>query len=132
MTELSSLLAPELVRPLSWSLLHFLWQGAAIAAVAAALMQVFRASAARYLLGVLSLAAMLVAFGVTFSLLSEAQDALVVAGEPAADTPALGAMLDRASPPLASTAAPEFSFDTGWVVLAWLVGVVGFALRQIR
>ena len=60
----------EFMHTLAWSLLHFLWQGAAIAAVAAAFMFVFRKPATRYLVGIAALALMLVSFGVTFALIS--------------------------------------------------------------
>ena len=60
----------EIMRVLAWSLLHFVWQGAAIAAVAAALMFVFRKPATRYLVGIGALVLMLVSFGVTFALVS--------------------------------------------------------------
>ncbi len=59
------------MRALTWSLLHFLWQGAAIAALAAAAMSLFRESTTRYLIGVGALALMFMSFGVTFALLSE-------------------------------------------------------------
>src|SRR4029079_7613136 len=46
------------MRALAWTLLHFLWQGAAIAALAGALMALFRGSSTRYLIGVGALALM--------------------------------------------------------------------------
>ena len=39
----------DFMQTLAWSLLHFVWQGAAIAALAAAVMLVFRTPSARYL-----------------------------------------------------------------------------------
>ena len=42
----------EFMQTLAWSLLHFLWQGAAIAAVAASFMFVLRRPATRYLVGI--------------------------------------------------------------------------------
>ena len=52
----------DLMHTLAWSLLHFVWQGAAIAAFAAALMYVLRKPATRYLIGVGALALMLLSF----------------------------------------------------------------------
>ena len=60
----------DLMSTLTWSLLHFLWQGAAIAALAAAVMPLFRQSTTRYLIGVGALALMCMSFGVTFALLA--------------------------------------------------------------
>jgi hypothetical protein len=76
----------EIMSTLAWSLLHFLWQGAAIAAVAAAFMFVFRKPATRYLVGIAALALMLVSFGITFTLISGSHAAVEVsaAGAPAA------------------------------------------------
>ena len=61
------------MKALTWSLLHFLWQGAAIGALAAAAMSLFRESTTRYLIGVGALALMFASFGVTFALLSVEQ-----------------------------------------------------------
>ncbi|HUR29666.1 MAG TPA: hypothetical protein VM509_15860, partial [Planctomycetota bacterium] len=55
---------------LAWSLVHFVWQGAAIAALAAALMHSFKSPSTRYLMGVGALALMLVSFAVTWGALS--------------------------------------------------------------
>ena len=75
----------DLMHTLAWSLLHFLWQGVAIAALAAAVMFVFRAPATRYLVGVASIALMFVSFGVTFASLNSAASDVAAAG---AATPA--------------------------------------------
>ena len=62
------------MQTLAWSLLHFLWQGAAIAALAAAVMYVFRTPSVRYLAGVVALVLMIAAFGVTFAMLNGAAE----------------------------------------------------------
>ena len=56
----------DLMINLAWSLLHFLWQGTLIAAIAAGLMFVFHKPATRYLLGLGALALMFVSFGEAF------------------------------------------------------------------
>ena len=38
MTSLTNWISPSVMRSLGWALLHFLWQGAALAALAAVLM----------------------------------------------------------------------------------------------
>jgi beta-lactamase regulating signal transducer with metallopeptidase domain len=120
------------MRVLAWSLLHFLWQGAAIAAVAAAIMFVFRKPATRYVVGVAALALMLVSFGVTFSLIGGASHA-------AADASTAGAPAAASLSTLGATANPEMlgggqaavSADGGflWIARGWLAGVFVFALR---
>src|SRR5579871_4088102 len=56
---LMKLLSPTAMQSLAWALLHFLWQGTALAAVAAALMALSRRAQVRYLIGVVSLTVML-------------------------------------------------------------------------
>jgi bla regulator protein blaR1 len=122
----------EIMRVLAWSLLHFLWQGAAIAAVAAAFMFVFRKPATRYLVGIGALALMLVSFGVTFAYISGASEA-------AAEVSSAGAPTAASLPTPGATASPEIgvgeqavvSSDGGflWIARGWLAGVFVFALR---
>jgi beta-lactamase regulating signal transducer with metallopeptidase domain len=116
---------------LAWTLLHFLWQGAAIAALAGALMTMFRASSTRYLIGVGALALMFASFGVTFALLSDPPaggDGLAAELAPSRADVALPPMLGYTAAPAATAdAAPERDF--AWVARAWLVGVCLLALR---
>jgi beta-lactamase regulating signal transducer with metallopeptidase domain len=122
-----------LMQTLAWSLLHFLWQGAAIAALAAALLYIFRRPATRYLIGICALGLMLLSFGVTFSLLNGAAEltpAKTTAMAPAAafvspqETPVLSAL-----PWTEARAATDSSPDFAWVARGWLVGVFILALR---
>jgi len=53
--------SPSQMQSLGWALLHFLWQGTALAAVAAAAMALCRRSSARYLVGLGALILMLLA-----------------------------------------------------------------------
>ena len=94
------------MRALTWSLLHFLWQGAAIAALAAAAMSLFRESTTRYLIGVGALALMFMSFGVTFALLSETPARDIASGMTiAADYSPGNADVARTSPSPVFTAA---------------------------
>src|ERR1700722_14110029 len=69
MTSLISWIPPATIAALGWALIHFLWQGAAIAALAAALMRSCRQSSIRYLIGLAALGLMLAAPLLTFLLL---------------------------------------------------------------
>lgn len=122
-----------LMQTLAWSLLHFLWQGAAIAAFAAALLYVFRKPATRYLLGVSALGLMMLSFAVTFSLLNDRD-------EPPAAATAAGAPAAVLVPPAGTPAAPQLPWtgeqaaiasaaDFAWVARGWLLGVFVLALR---
>ena len=61
MTHLAEWLSPVSLRLLALALLHFLWQGAALAALAFLLMETCRGVAARYAVGVGALVLMLAA-----------------------------------------------------------------------
>src|SRR5215813_4803179 len=65
MNHLTNLLSPETMHSLGWALVHFLWQGTALAAVAAAVMALCRRASARYVVGVAALVLMLLAPVVT-------------------------------------------------------------------
>ena len=76
MTALTSLFAPDTMRTLGWSLLHFVWQGFALAAFASIAMTFFRRASARYIIGVLTLFAMVASVAMTFVMLMNSQSAL--------------------------------------------------------
>jgi beta-lactamase regulating signal transducer with metallopeptidase domain len=121
------------MQTLAWSLLHFLWQGAAIAAVAAAFMAVLRKPASRYLIGITALALMLGSFVVTFAAISE--PAATVAefaaiGAPAAAPPSLnGVSQHSVNELMEEQAAISSASDFAWIARGWLLGVFVFALR---
>jgi len=123
----------EIMQTLAWSLLHFLWQGAAIAAVAAALMAALRTPATRYLVGITALILMLVSFAVTFAAISEpaATVAEVAAiGVPAAAPTSLnGASQHSVNELMEEQAAISSASDFAWIARGWLLGVFVFALR---
>src|SRR5437867_6226761 len=58
--------APDTLRTLGWSLLHFVWQGFALAAVASVALTLFRRASTRYIVGVLTLFAMVASVACTF------------------------------------------------------------------
>ena len=131
-------MTPTLLQTLAWSLLHFLWQGAALAAFAAALMFVFRKPSTRYLIGVSTLGLMLLSFAVTFSLLSridEPSAAATAAWAPAAalapptGTLALPDLVPSNLPWTEGQAAIDSTRDFAWLARGWLVGVFLLALR---
>jgi beta-lactamase regulating signal transducer with metallopeptidase domain len=123
----------DLMQTLALSLLHFLWQGAAIAAVAAAVMYVFRKPATRYLVGVSALGFMFLSFCVTFVLLGTASElpaAATAAGAPAAALVSPeGTVVPATTPWVAERAATDSAFDFAWVARGWLAGVFTLALR---
>ena len=75
-TAIPHWLSPHAMHALGWSLLHFLWQGTALAALAAALMALCRRSSARYVVGVSVLVLMSIAPLATFSYLQQTDRSL--------------------------------------------------------
>ena len=121
------------MQTLAWSLLHFLWQGAAIAAVAAAFMAVLRKPATRYLVGITALALMLGSFVVTFAAISESAatvaEVAAIRAPAAAPTSSNGASAHSGNDFTEERAAISSASDFAWIARGWLLGVFVFALR---
>jgi beta-lactamase regulating signal transducer with metallopeptidase domain len=104
---------------LGWTLVHFLWQGAILAALLAAVRAITREARMRHAAACAALAAMAAAPLVTFALLGR--------GAPS------GGAVSAAVVPVAAGAAaavPSPSANTmQWLVLVWLAGVVVFSAR---
>ena len=129
MTTLTNWLSPSAMHSLGWTLLHFLWQGTAIAALAAVLMTLCRRASARYALAVGALVLMLAAPVATFFVLTSSGKAAPATSSPVAYS-------ELATGSAAVKASSEFSrfspsLDTlPWLVEAWLLGVAFFGLRS--
>jgi beta-lactamase regulating signal transducer with metallopeptidase domain/uncharacterized protein YnzC (UPF0291/DUF896 family) len=144
-TNVTNLLTPSAMQSLGWALLHFLWQGTALAALAAAAMAVSRRASVRYVIGVSTLVLMLLAPLATVFFYSRQSDSPqsdsqqhsgvagaakssplaaeawpIARGRAAVSGAALSPVAERM---LASDALP-------WLVEAWLVGVACFSLRS--
>jgi bla regulator protein blaR1 len=131
MTQLADWLSPVTLRVLALALLHFLWQGAALAALAYLAMAFCRSAAARYAVGVGTLALMLAA-PVASLLILEAQNEGGAALEATAQNSNAAAV--PVPPVLAQQKhAPENSGNSGayllWLVEAWFAGVLLLSLR---
>ena len=115
-TAIPHWLSPHAMHALGWSLLHFLWQGTALAALAAVLMALFQRSSARYVVGVSVLVLMSLAPLATFSYLQHAD----VPSNTRNSTP-----LVSAAWPLATSTSPTIPSQTLRVsssdAIAWLV-----------
>ena len=129
-TAIPHWLSPHAMHALGWSLLHFLWQGTALAALAAVLMALFQRSSARYVVGVSVLVLMSLAPLATFSYLQHTD----VPSNARNSTP-----LVSAAWPLATSTSPTIPSQTlrvsssdaiAWLVQAWLFGVAIFSLRS--
>ena len=139
---------------LGWALVHFLWQGAALAVLLAAALAVTRQTAARtrYALSLVTLAAMLVLPIVTAARLHRTQPpaaalevaetgvAPVVTGndesgtENAPTVTAVPAPLTRVATISTRLSGIRTLLDPAlpWLVIVWVVGVVVFSIRLAR
>ncbi|HVH71152.1 MAG TPA: M56 family metallopeptidase [Candidatus Dormibacteraeota bacterium] len=133
MTTLAHGISPEALNALGWTLLHFVWQGAALAALFAVANTICRPSATRYGLAVITLGLMMAAPVVTFTALTPQKD-------PALRYGAEGAFASAVKPVegVSVTARPSAPVEeipvnqpTGivWFVEAWFLGVVLLSLR---
>jgi len=133
MTTLAHGISPELLQALGWTLLHFVWQGAALAALFSVAIALSRQASTRYALAVITLFLMMAAPVITFTWLTRQKD-------PAASYGARGASASAAKPVQGvsvaarpSAPAPETPASQPaailWFVEAWFLGVVLLSLR---
>ena len=133
MIMLSRFVSPNAMQSLGWALLHFVWQGTALAALAAVAMALCRRASTRYLLGMGTLVLMLLAPVVTLSSYSHQHSVNALQGQAShfvtpsrpASTANLAALRTGRSP---STTPGMNAFP--WLVEAWLLGVAFFSLRS--
>jgi len=138
-TAIMTWLSPATMHSLGWALLHFLWQGTALAAMAAAAMALCRRASVRYMLGIGAMVLMLLAPVATF-FYSQDHPGQVVPGGEAVKAPAPVAFAENTarnqarSAPVSSSpsALPrliEARVVEAWTVEVWLLGVAFFSLR---
>jgi beta-lactamase regulating signal transducer with metallopeptidase domain/uncharacterized protein YnzC (UPF0291/DUF896 family) len=142
-------ISPITMRALGWTLLHFLWQGTALAALAAAAMACSRRSQVRYALGVGALILMFAAPLVTFFYAEQVysqpsyssvpggtkSSPLVAAFWPTSTgrdvSSANGSSEIMQALPTAPLAGALPWLPAAWLVQAWLLGVTFFSLRTV-
>ncbi|HLW97267.1 MAG TPA: M56 family metallopeptidase [Candidatus Acidoferrales bacterium] len=132
MSGLTTWMSPETMRLIGISLLHFLWQGAALVALASLVMAIAKSAAARYWTGVVTLVLMVAAPVLTFVALqythtSEPQATFSVATWNAIQKPAT--TVAGQSDPVAPLGLPANSLP--WIVEAWFAGVILFSMRTL-
>src|SRR6266704_831432 len=133
MSNFATWISPEVLRTLGWTLLHFLWQGAALAAVFAVAAAVCRRASARYAVAVGALVLMMISPVVTFTWLQHETSPAGQTGAQGASTWA-GTSNQHATAPSGSR-APVAESGAGqatgmlWLVEAWFLGVLLLSLR---
>ena len=132
MTLLAQWMYPGTMRLLALALLHFLWQGAALAAMAYLAIALCRSASVRYALGVGTLALMFAAPVITFLVLraQEQVGPTAVSAETANAALSINSssVLTSTNPiPGGSDSAPVYLL---WLVEVWMAGVVLLSLRS--
>src|SRR6266446_95597 len=133
MSTVANWISPEILRTLGWTLLHFLWQGAGLAAMFAVVAAVCRSASARYALAVSALVLMMASPVVTFTWLRAQANPAVQTGAEGASTWAVtstqhaAALLGSRAPVVESRT--EQAMGMLWLVEAWFLGVLLLSLR---
>jgi beta-lactamase regulating signal transducer with metallopeptidase domain len=138
MTQFAGWISPHVMRTLGWALVHFFWQGTALAALAATAMALCRSAAARYAIGVGTLALMLAAPVGTFVALWQSrpegsQKKFSAAASSALTKPVewLRTASSRSATRLTFSATPSSSHPDAllWFVEAWFAGIIILSVR---
>src|SRR6202158_999419 len=133
MTNFANGISPELLRGLGWTLLHFVWQGAGLAALFAVALAVCQSAAARYALAVTTLVLMIASPVITFAWLVRQTNPAVRYGAQGSSfwvgTLAQGAAASARSGAPAPDPRTEQPNAMLWMVEAWFLGVVLLSLR---
>jgi len=125
MIYLDALVRTEWAKAVGWTLVHSLWEGAAIALALAIVLGIARTSRVRYAAACFAMLGILIGFGVTFSVLAPRE-----VSRPAA----VGKLPRPASPtvdnrPAAANSPWDVSEVPPWLAPIWLAGVLLFQLR---
>lgn len=132
MTTLAHGISPELLQALGWTLLHFVWQGAALAALFAVANTLCRQATTRYALAVVTLALMMAAPVITFTGLTQQKDPAVRYGAQGASARTAKPVQGVSVTVRPSAPAPEIPARESAVILfveGWFLGVVLLSLR---
>src|SRR5690349_19530136 len=132
MRDLAYGISPELLQALGWTLLHFVWQGAALAALFAVANTLCHRATTRYALAVVTLVLMMAAPVVTFTELTQQKDPAVRYGAQGASASAAKPVQGVSVLARPSAPAPETPASRPVVILfveAWFLGVVLLSLR---
>src|SRR5712691_8611423 len=133
MSTVANWISLEVLRTLGWTLLHFIWQGAGLAALFAVGAAVCRSAPARYALAVSALVLMMVSPVITFTWLRAQSNPAVRTGAEGASTWA--GTPTRNATALSGSRAPAAESPTVqpvamlWLVEAWFLGVLLLSLR---
>jgi beta-lactamase regulating signal transducer with metallopeptidase domain len=133
MSGLTIHFSPEFVRMVGWALLHFVWQGAAMAALLSVALAFCKRASVRYAIAVVALLLMLALPFLTFFVM---QGPASQAAVPVAETSTPAPVMSASPGPLTRHARVAPQKDESrpeamlWLVRIWMIGVVLFSLRS--
>ena len=129
-------MSADVLKPMALTLLHFLWQGAALAGLAAVALAACKRASTRYVIAVVVLAAMAVAPAATFVVLrGRTPEMSASAEERTTAAPGLPlhsaarAAADGGESPKGSAGMVLPAATLGWLVQIWFAGVLLFSVR---
>jgi beta-lactamase regulating signal transducer with metallopeptidase domain len=136
MSEFGNWFSPTVMRPLGWALVHFLWQGLALAALLSVAMTVCRKASTRYAAAVVTLLLMVAAPIITFVVLQRGASAASASwmGAASASAVSLSQRMSALAPSSAAGAQIPASPRPDallWFVEAWFLGVLFLSLRTV-
>lgn len=136
MSEFANWFSPTVMRPLGWALVHFLWQGLALAALLSVAMTVCRKASTRYVAAVVTLLLMVAAPIITFVVLWDSASATSPSwiGAASASAVSLSHRVSALAPSGAAGAQIPASPRPDallWFVEAWFLGVLFLSLRTV-
>ena len=129
MNALALLLAPDVLRTLGLSLLHFLWQGAALAALAAAAISASRKASTRYAIAIVALVLMVSAPIVTYFVIHDSIPSISASSQISGSAVARIVKLTAENVPATGRTRFLSSALLTTFVELWFVGVLLFSLR---
>lgn len=125
-------LTPEAIHALGWTLLHFLWQGAAIALLLYMAAPFSRSAVVRYNLSLSALVLMVASPVVTFFVLRSASERAVESSPIKEAWQTIEALPNSPVAVPASVVSSLASVDwLRWFVCAWIAGVLVFGIRAL-
>jgi len=130
MNTLAHWISPETIQVLSWTLVHFLWQGAALAALLWFVLTSIRSASGRYVASVITLGLMLSAPIATFvTLASQTGETNNPQSTRLVHSISTSVMITTPAAEQAASSSAGTNI-TRWLVEGWLIGVVALSLRS--
>lgn len=133
MTHFAEFLSPSVMRPIGWALVHFVWEGAALAALLSVAMAICRSARTRYALAVGTLVLMVAAPVTTYFVVRNAEVAVPAAAAATVQQTLHAQNAAAPQPSLLSNLTTEKVSPDLLLLLVevWMAGVLFLSLRNL-